>query len=45
MFLNQLIGLVGTVFANDPGDLGAIPGHVIPKPLKKATILVDWLFV
>ena len=25
---NPLIGLVGRVFANDPGDLGLIPGHV-----------------
>ena len=23
-----------TVFANGPGDLGSIPGRVIPKPLK-----------
>ena len=28
------IGLVGRVFANGPGDLGSIPGHVIPKTLK-----------
>ena len=27
-------GLVGRVFANDPGDLGSIPGYVIPKTLK-----------
>ena len=25
---------VGRVFANDPGDRGSIPGHVIPKTLK-----------
>ena len=31
---NRLIGLVGRVFANGPGDLGSIPGHVIPKTLK-----------
>ena len=31
---NWLIGPVGRVFANDPGDLGSIPGHVIPKTLK-----------
>ena len=31
---NWLIGLVGRVFANGPGDLGSIPGHVIPKTLK-----------
>ena len=34
----QLIGLVGRVFANGPGDLGSIPGCVIPKTLK---ILLD----
>ena len=28
------IGLVGRVFANGPGELGSIPGHVIPKTLK-----------
>ena len=32
----RLIGLVGRVFANGPGDLGSIPGHVIPKTLKMA---------
>ena len=26
--------IVGRVFANDPGDLGSIPGRVIPKTLK-----------
>ena len=31
---NRLIGLVGRVFANGPGDLGLIPGRVIPKTLK-----------
>ena len=31
---NRLIGLVGTVFANGPGDLGSILGCVIPKTLK-----------
>ena len=29
-----LIGLMGRVFANGQGDLGSIPGHVIPKTLK-----------
>ena len=29
------MGLVGWVFANGPGDLGSIPGH-IPKTLKMA---------
>ena len=29
-----LIGLVGRVFASGPGDLGSIPGCVIPKTLK-----------
>ena len=31
---NRLIGLVGRVFANGPGDLGPIQGHVILKTLK-----------
>ena len=31
---NHLIGLVGRVFANGPGDLGSIPGCIIPKTLK-----------
>ena len=31
---NRLIGLVGRVFANGPGDLGSIPGRVIRKTLK-----------
>ena len=30
----QLIGLVGRVFTNGLGDLGSIPGCVIPKTLK-----------
>ena len=30
----RLIGPVGRVFANGPGDLGSIPGRVIPKTLK-----------
>ena len=29
-----LISLVGRVFANGPGDLGTIPGRVMPKTLK-----------
>ena len=32
----QLIGLVGRVFVNDPGDQGSIPARVIPKTLKIA---------
>ena len=33
--INELhIGLLGGVFANGPGDLGSIPGRVIPKTLK-----------
>ena len=28
------IGLVGRALANGPGDLGSIPGYVIPKTLK-----------
>ena len=31
----QLIGPVGIVFANGPGDRGSTPGQVIPKTLKK----------
>ena len=33
-FYKDLIGPVSRVFTNDPGDLGSIPGHVIPKTLK-----------
>ena len=33
-YIYQLIGLVGRVFANGPGDLGSIPGCVMPKTLK-----------
>ena len=33
-FFIQLIGLVGRVFTNRPGNLGSIPGCVIPKTLK-----------
>ena len=32
--LEQLIGLVGRVSANGPGDMVSIPGCVIPKTLK-----------
>ena len=31
---NGLNRLIGRVFANGLGDLGSIPGHVIPKTLK-----------
>ena len=31
---NRLIVLVGRVFANDPEDLGSIPGHIISKTQK-----------
>ena len=34
IYSNWLIGLVGRVFANGPGDLGSIRGGVIPKTLK-----------
>ena len=34
IYLNCHIGLVGSVFANGPEDLGSIPGRVIPKTLK-----------
>ena len=32
MSANKYLG--GRVFANDPGDLGSIPGRVIPITLK-----------
>ena len=32
--MSRFIGLVGRVFVNGPGDLGSIPGRVIPKTLK-----------
>ena len=31
---NRLNGQVGRVFVNGPGDLGSIPGPVIPKTFK-----------
>ena len=31
LLLNRAIGLMSTVFANGPEDLGSIPGQVIPK--------------
>ena len=31
----RLIGPVGKVFINGPGDRGSIPGRVIPKTFKK----------
>ena len=34
LLLNWLIGLVGRVFADGPGNLGSILGRVIPKTLK-----------
>ena len=30
----MIFSLVGRVFANGPGDLGSIPGRVIPKTLR-----------
>ena len=30
----NIIGPVGRVFSNGPGDMGSIPGRVIPKTLK-----------
>ncbi len=35
---NRLIGLVGRVFANGLGDLGSIPGRIIPKTLKMVLV-------
>ncbi len=34
LYFNRLIGLVGWVFANNPGDLDSVLGRVIPKTLK-----------
>ena len=34
MVLSEIIGLVGRVFTNGPGDLGSVPGCVISKTLK-----------
>ena len=31
---NQLIGPVGRMFANGPGDLGSIPVYILAKTLK-----------
>ena len=38
LVLNRLIGLVGRVFANGPGDRGSIPRRVIPKTLKMVLV-------
>ena len=32
--IRSFIGLTGRLFANGPGDLGSIPGRIIPKTLK-----------
>ena len=34
LYMYRLIGLVGRVFTKGLGDLGSIPGRVIPKTLK-----------
>ena len=31
---SYLIDLLGRAFANGPGDVGSIPGRIIPKTLK-----------
>ena len=31
MIITFLIGLVGRVFANGPGNQGSIPGRILPK--------------
>ena len=38
VILDQFIGSVGREFANDPRDLGSIPGRVIPKTLKEVVL-------
>ena len=35
----RLIGLVGRVFANGPGNQGSLPGRVIPKTLKELYLI------
>ena len=40
---NRLIAQVGRVFANGPGDMGSIPGRVIPKKFKKWYLVPPWL--
>ena len=40
LYTHTHIGLVGREFANGIGDLGSIPGHVIPKTLK---MVLDYL--
>ena len=32
--VNRRIGQVGRVFPNGPGDLGSIPGRLMPKTLE-----------
>ena len=39
---NSYIGIMVRVFANGPGELGSIPGRVIPKTLKMV-LDVFWL--
>ena len=34
LFYNRVVGLAVSVFTNGPGDLGSIPGRVIPKTQK-----------
>ena len=34
IYIYQFIGLVGRVFTKGSGDIGSIPGCVIPKTLK-----------
>ena len=40
--MNRLIGLMGRVFVNGPGDLGSIRGRAIPKTLKML-LDISWL--
>ena len=32
--MKRFICLMGTVFANGPGNLGSVPGRILPKTLK-----------
>ena len=42
VYFNRLTGLVGRVFVNGPGDMGSIPGRIIPKTLK---MVLDTFFL
>ena len=39
--VNWLIGQVGRVFANGPGDLGSIPGKELHPPLHLSVVAIE----